>query len=69
MIQIIQTELAGFVARLGPAPKDLRPADEARDIYSEIRFPRDRRAFALAAICYWCGFQPTEALETETTWF
>lgn len=68
MITKVQSELAQLTARLGPAPLEPRPADEARDIYSEIRFGRDRRAYALAAVCYWCGIHPTEVVEAETGW-
>lgn len=68
MIKKIQSELSHLIARLGPAPTAPRPVDEACDIYSEIRFARDRRALALASVCYWCGFQPGEALANEASW-
>ncbi|PRY22493.1 hypothetical protein CLV78_10633 [Aliiruegeria haliotis] len=68
MIKSIQNELSNLAARLGPAPLRPRPADEAQDIYAEIRFARNRRALALAAVCYWCGFHPTDALEHEASW-
>ena len=68
MIKLIQSEFTSLVAHMGPPPAASRPADEAYDIYAETRFPRDRRAHALAAVCYWCGIQPAEALESETAW-
>ncbi len=64
-IRNVHSELAKLIARLGPAPADPRPTDEAYDIYAEIRFPKNRRALALAAVCYWCGLHPTDALEQE----
>ncbi len=64
----VRSELAKLIARLGPAPTDPRPTDEAYDIYSEIRFARNRRALALAAVCYWCGLGPTDVLEHEANW-
>ena len=67
-IRNVHAELAKLIARLGPAPTDPRPTDEAYDIYSEIRFAKNRRALALAAICYWCGLHPTDALEHEANW-
>ncbi len=68
MIEAIQTELAHIIARRGPAPKQPRSTGEAKDIYSETRFARDRRAHALATVCYWCGYHPTDALEQEANW-
>ncbi|MDV7142740.1 hypothetical protein R3X27_08595 [Tropicimonas sp. TH_r6] len=68
MINNISSELSRLVTCLGPAPTDPRPAEEAYDIYSEIRFARNRRATALAAVCYWCGLNPSDALEHETNW-
>lgn len=68
MTKNIHAELRRLVGRLGPAPLEPRPADEAYDIYSEIRFAKNKRATALAAICYWCGFHPSDALEQEAKW-
>ncbi len=67
-IKSIHSELTKLIARLGPAPSDPRPVDEACDIYTEIRFANDLRAYALAAVCYWCGIEPADALKHEAGW-
>lgn len=68
MARNIQAELSNLITRRGPAPLNPRPADEAGDIYSEIHFAKNRRAIALAAVCYWCGFHPSDALVQEANW-
>ncbi|SDI18924.1 hypothetical protein [Aliiruegeria lutimaris] len=67
-IKNIHFELSRLIARLGPAPSEPRPVDEACDIYTEIRFANNLRANALAAVCYWCGLEPADALEREASW-
>lgn len=64
----VRSEHSRLVARLGRTPSAPRPSAEARDIYAEVFFARHRRAAALAAVCYWCGMEPAEALDAEAGW-